>query len=209
MTSAVTHPLVSAYLRDLEMLLHGVEPGERAEVLGGVREHLDASLVPGATDDDVRAVLAELGSPYSVADEAYAGRTSPTPIAPPRASAPRTWQAHTAVAINAACLAFLLLPLTFGMQGPSGLLSASWLFFLPWIAVCALSAATSVWTSKQQLASVLVIPATLLTLSAAIGVMLALVGPSPINFVPVIAVLGGAVWLLVRLSRSAARAANT
>lgn len=84
MTTPVAHPLVSAYLRDLELLLHGVEPGERAEVLGGVREHLDASLVPGATDDDVRAVLAELGSSQSVADEAYAGRPAPALFAPSR-----------------------------------------------------------------------------------------------------------------------------
>lgn len=82
MTSTLTHPLVSAYLRDLELLLHGVDPGERAEVLAGVHEHLDASLVPGASDEDVRRSLAELGSPQSVADEAYAGRTSSAPPSP-------------------------------------------------------------------------------------------------------------------------------
>lgn len=82
MTSTLTHPLVSAYLRDLELLLHGVEPGERAEVLAGVHEHLDVSLDPGASDEDVRRSLAELGSPQSVADEAYAGRTGHAPTAP-------------------------------------------------------------------------------------------------------------------------------
>ena len=44
MSAHTTHPLVDAYLRDLELLLHGVEPGERAEVLAGVREHLDGRL---------------------------------------------------------------------------------------------------------------------------------------------------------------------
>jgi len=82
MTSALSHPLVSAYLHDLELLLRGVEPGERAEVLGGVHEHLDASLAPGASDDDVHAILAELGSPQSVADEAYAGRVAPAASSP-------------------------------------------------------------------------------------------------------------------------------
>ena len=72
MSTPVTHPLVGAYLRDLEMLLHGIEPGERAEVLAGVDEHLEVSLGPEASDDDVRRALAELGSPQSVADEAYA-----------------------------------------------------------------------------------------------------------------------------------------
>jgi len=83
MTSAVTHPLVSAYLHDLELLLHGVDPGERAEVLAGVHEHLDASLAPGVSDDEVRRSLAELGSPQSVADEAYAGRPAPAASSPP------------------------------------------------------------------------------------------------------------------------------
>ena len=55
MSPRTTHPLVDAYLRDLELLLHGVEPGERAEVLAGVREHLDGSLTPGADDRAVRA----------------------------------------------------------------------------------------------------------------------------------------------------------
>lgn len=80
MTPAVTHPLISAYLRDLELLLDGIERGERAEVLAGVHEHLDGALTPGASDEDIRRVLADLGSPQSVADEAYAGR-------PPRATA--------------------------------------------------------------------------------------------------------------------------
>ncbi len=88
MTSALSHPLVSAYLRDLDLLLHGVEPGERSEVLAGVHEHLDASLLPGASDEDVRRSLAELGSPQSVADEAYAGRLAfrrhrTCPLGPP------------------------------------------------------------------------------------------------------------------------------
>jgi uncharacterized membrane protein len=85
MSTPVSHPLVGAYLRDLEMLLHGIEPGERAEVLSGVHEHLELSLGPDASDDDVRHTLAELGSPQSVADEAHTGRTpeSSRPAPPP------------------------------------------------------------------------------------------------------------------------------
>ncbi len=106
MTTPLAHPLVSAYLRDLEMLLHGVEPGERAEVLAGVREHLDASLAPGASDDAVRRSLAELGSAHSVADEAYAGRPPAAPVAPTRVR-PSPWTAHVACFINGAGLVFL------------------------------------------------------------------------------------------------------
>ena len=87
MSSHTTHPLVDAWLRDLEQLLQGIEPGERAEVLAGVREHLDGSLPTGATEDDVRRALAELGSPQSVADEAWAGR--PAPVAPAPVSSAR------------------------------------------------------------------------------------------------------------------------
>jgi hypothetical protein len=75
MTAPTTHPLAAAYLRDLELLLHGVDPGERAEVLAGVREHLEGTTGPNASDDDVRAALAELGPPQAIADEAYAGRS--------------------------------------------------------------------------------------------------------------------------------------
>ena len=78
-----THPLVASYLEDLDQLLAGIDPGDRAEVMAGVREHLDTAL-PGSdpvTDDDVRAALTELGPPHAVADEAYAGR--PPAIPPP------------------------------------------------------------------------------------------------------------------------------
>ena len=67
----------------LNRLLAGIDPGDRAEVMSGVREHLDTAL-PGSdpvTDDDVRAALAELGPPHAVADEAYAGR--PPAVVPP------------------------------------------------------------------------------------------------------------------------------
>lgn len=82
-----THPLVAAYLRDLDSLLAGLGPGDRAEVLTGVREHIDSALegrpTPGSRE--VQAVLAELGPPEAVADEAYAGLPATSALAaPPR-----------------------------------------------------------------------------------------------------------------------------
>lgn len=74
MNAHATHTLVERYLRDLEGLLQGIDAGERAEVLAGVREHLDGALPPEAADDQVRSALAELGPPQAAADEAYAGR---------------------------------------------------------------------------------------------------------------------------------------
>jgi hypothetical protein len=56
------HPLVARYLQDLDVLLRGIEPVERAEVVEGVREHIEASLHRTArTDADVRPALAKAG----------------------------------------------------------------------------------------------------------------------------------------------------
>lgn len=81
------HPLWVSYEQDLSRLLVDLDPGDRAEVLAGIREHVSASLAdrPKATSADVQAVLAELGPPEAVAQEAYAGQVSqrsPAPLAP-------------------------------------------------------------------------------------------------------------------------------
>lgn len=68
--NAVTSPLVAAYLADLERRLADAPAADRLDVLDAVREHLDAAfadLGPEPSDDDVRRVLAELGTPDDVA----------------------------------------------------------------------------------------------------------------------------------------------
>ncbi|MBD7919236.1 hypothetical protein H9657_13245 [Cellulomonas sp. Sa3CUA2] len=68
--TAVTSPLVAAYLADLERRLAGAPAADRLDVLDAVREHLDtafADLGHAPGDDDVRRVLADLGSPDDVA----------------------------------------------------------------------------------------------------------------------------------------------
>ena len=216
MTSAVTHPLEKAYLRDLELLLHGVDASERAEVLAGVHEHLDATLPPGSSIDDVRGVLAELGSPQSVADEAYAGRSShahahaPAP-APAAASRPRPspWTAHVACFLNGAGLALLafltLLSLvTSGVMAPhaSELVFMAAAFVIPWFFLTVLTSMSDVWGSADKFRSILLYPATL----AALGVTTWLVGLAGIGVVTLLAamlVLAAAAWALSRLIRSA------
>jgi hypothetical protein len=95
------HPLVARYLDDLGRLLAGVDPADRAEVLEGVREHLDASLEgTSRTEADVRAALDELGPPQAVADEAYAGR-SPVAAYPVPASVPSTSRGWLPVVVAA------------------------------------------------------------------------------------------------------------
>jgi len=98
------HPLVARYLHDLDVLLEGIEPVERAEVVEGVREHIDTSLshTQGA-DSDVRAVLAEVGPASAVAEEAWAGRTSPAP-SPQVSWSSRAWLPNAVAFFEAATL---------------------------------------------------------------------------------------------------------
>ena len=93
MTPGTTHPLVAAYLEELDGLLAGIEPRERADVMLGVREHLDGALgATGGTDQEVREALAELGPPQLVANEAYAGRQPATAATPgPTPVMARSW----------------------------------------------------------------------------------------------------------------------
>lgn len=203
MTSTLTHPLVSAYLRDLELLLHGVEPGERAEVLGGVREHLGASLIPGASDEDVRRSLAELGSPQSVADEAYAGRPALAFAAPPRGR-PSPWLAHVACFLNGVGLALLALvhALSVLRPGPMTPHPSEWVFLgtvfmIPWFCLIVLTSMTEVWGSTDKFRSILLYPVALLALAVAAMVNLPVVSP-----VAGVLVVAAATWALVRLIRA-------
>ena len=203
MTSALSHPLVRAYLRDLELLLHGVEPGERAEVLGGVREHLEVTLPPGASDEDVRVVLTELGSVHAVADEAYAGRPAPTPAVPTRGR-PSPWLAHVACFINAVGLALLTVVAVLGIvgSGPMAPHPGEWLFVgtvfvVPWLFLMVLTSMTEVWESADKFRSILLYPVSLTALIAVGIANLPVLSP-----VAAVLVLAGAVWTLVRLLRA-------
>jgi hypothetical protein len=85
------HPLVAHFLDELDNLLRGIEPVERAEVMEGVREHIETALTgTDRTEADVRVALAEVGPATAVADEAYAGRPLPEP-APKTPATSRTW----------------------------------------------------------------------------------------------------------------------
>ena len=203
MTPAVTHPLVSAWLRDLELLLHGVEPGERAEVLAGVHEHLDASLGADATDDDVRRTLAELGSPQSIADEAYAGRVT-SPLLSPRRAAPSLWQAYGACLLNGLMLTALGL-LVVLQPHPSEILVLAIMCAIPWAFVIVLTAVTHAWATKEKCVSIGLAPGTVVGIAVALWFATSvLYGPT--TYAVTMSVIGvAAVAALVRLVRSAIR----
>lgn len=76
------HPLVQAYLADLDRALAGTDPRERADVLDGVREHLGEALGENTAAGTVRVrqVLAGLGPVEVIAAQA----TTPAPVKPSR-----------------------------------------------------------------------------------------------------------------------------
>jgi hypothetical protein len=85
---------VHAYLDDVARMLGSIDPADRAEILAGLREHIDAAVAdrPRPVDDEaVQQVLAELGPPDRVAAAALSD-LSPAPLQAPAAavgSAPR------------------------------------------------------------------------------------------------------------------------
>ena len=235
MSSHTTHPLVNSYLRDLELLLHGIEPGERAEVLAGVREHLEGSLAPGADDASVRAALDELGPPQAIADEAYAGRPASAVAAPRPGPLSRTWVPVTVgVLLGLALLVTILVigsiggyatsdglssdgstvtdpEVQFTTPGPGGVLVgllASWVF---WIPATILTLASPLWTNRQKVALCLLTPAALVVMIALPTIGWASshtelgINLGAWTSLALVALGGG--WLLARLCRAAARKA--
>lgn len=79
-TAMNKHPLVEAYLADLDRALHGSDPREHAETLASVAEHIDEALGSSPDTAAVRQVLAELGPVEAIAATTTpAVATAPTP----------------------------------------------------------------------------------------------------------------------------------
>jgi hypothetical protein len=83
--SALEHPLVARYLRDLDIALDRLPPDAAAELAEQIRAHLEEALPPDADDQAVAAALAALGPASLVAEAARpeigAGRSA-TPREP-------------------------------------------------------------------------------------------------------------------------------
>ena len=134
-----TTDAITTYLDDLGRMLAHPDPAERADVLGGVREHVDASLAelghaPG--DQEVAAILASLGAPEDVARVASGTPRAPLPDggAASRPSLTAAWVAPVvfALAIVGILGAPLLLP---------GVL---------WLVAAVLVGASPLWTSNEK-----------------------------------------------------------
>lgn len=117
------HQLIANYLDELSALLAGIDPAERAEVVEGVREHIDSALEgTDVTEADLRVALAEVGPAQAVADEAYAGRQQP---APPAARAPITSHVWLPVVTAALEGVAVLLVLMSAAVAASGVMTTS------------------------------------------------------------------------------------
>jgi hypothetical protein len=99
--TALEHPLVRDYLRELDRALAVLPPAQAGELREQITAHLDDALAPGSDDAQIAAVLARLGRPADLAAEA-AG-----PMAAPARRRPRLpwwlW-AHIVVALTAAAV---------------------------------------------------------------------------------------------------------
>jgi hypothetical protein len=240
MTQHTTHPLVSAYLEELERLLAGIDPGDRAEVMSGVREHLDSALRGLGShdhvgDDEVREVLAELGSPQTVADEAYAGRPAYGPISPARVGPmSRPW-VPVVVAILTAVGMFLVI-LVGGTMGSvtgstavdssgvvvetselsgSPLLGsfAAIMLTLPlWATIALFVGLSPLWVGREKIVVALMLPATALLMGLLPMLGWWLVGINGVYagaWTALALVIGVGGWLMVRLTRRASARAVT
>jgi len=68
--SALKHPLVARYLRELDVALDRLPPDTAAELAEQIRAHLEEALPPDTDDQTVATVLAALGPASMVAEAA-------------------------------------------------------------------------------------------------------------------------------------------
>lgn len=171
--SALRHPLVTRYLTELESLLGGLHPAERAEVLTGVGEHLEESLAgSGGSDVAVRSALDELGPATAVADAAYDGRGQVVrPAAPPAApvtprvrvvpATSRSWVPPLVVVFLTLSL-FLSAGVLFSTLEGTGYVELLVTAVLPsfpfWVPALVLTLVSALWTGGEKVLLVALLP---------------------------------------------------
>lgn len=74
--TALDHPLVRAYLMQLDAALRDLPPGQAGELREQITAHLADALPPDAADEQVTAILVRLGSPADLAADARPGAAS-------------------------------------------------------------------------------------------------------------------------------------
>ncbi len=103
------HPLVQAYLADLDRALTGSDPREHQDTLDAVREHLLEALGESPSSQEVRAVLAGLGSVDAIAAGTTSAGAAPTVTVVQPGPAPTRPDPGSVVALVTAVVAVLTL----------------------------------------------------------------------------------------------------
>src|SRR4029077_16771743 len=88
--AALEHRLVGEYLTQLDVALGGLPSAKARELRSQIAGHLEEAMPPDASDEDVAAVLHQLGRPADLAREAQAG-AAPEVGAAVAAAARRGW----------------------------------------------------------------------------------------------------------------------
>jgi uncharacterized membrane protein len=237
--TTTTHPLVSAYLDDLARMLADLPPGDRAEVVAGVREHIAAALEDRqrVTDEDVSGVIAEVGTPESVAQEAYDDHSrTAVGAAPARTPVSSRGWVPAVVAILQALGLLLTLLVTLATSvfttasttdssgetvtstsytGGAALMGslAGGVMALPfWVAVALLVAVSVLWRRREKVAQLAFLPGAALLLGGLPEVGGALAGATGIvtgSYLALAVVVLGGGWLLFRLTAAGRRSATS
>jgi hypothetical protein len=145
MEHTVSDPLVDDYLRRLDAAAAGLPPDRREDLLGGIREHIDAAVTSGEVTDEasLRALLDRIGEPEEiVAAAAEPGDATPwTPAQPP---APTVYYRRPGIGLETAAVLLLTL--------------GSLLFVVGWLAGIVMVWSSRRWTLLEKLAATLVFP---------------------------------------------------
>lgn len=232
MTDPLPNDRVGVYLDDVARRLTDLDPGERAEILAGLREHLAGALAEGPqppTAADVGRVLDELGPPEDVAAAALADLDRGSAHGP-RSSRPvgrspvlsRAWMPAVvgallvlgcAVVLGPALVAAVRLAFN-GAPADGSVMSAELLAVgagavlgLPvWALAAGLMLTSPLWAGAYRLLGVLLLPGLVLATAVVLGVA----GSALLNasgLVPVAGVLvlaAAASWSVVKVWRSGA-----
>jgi uncharacterized membrane protein len=131
----MTKTTVDAYLHELDDELRDLPAARRRELVEEIREHIESALGEAGTDDDVevRNVLERLGDPADIAAEAR-----------------ERFGIHRPKPGVREVLALILLPI------------GGALYLVGWVAGAILLATSNVWTSREKVIGLLVVPGGLL-----------------------------------------------
>ncbi|UFU02362.1 hypothetical protein LQF12_12755 [Ruania suaedae] len=187
---------LARYQDDLARLLAALEPVERAGVLDGVREHIDAALaeVPGEPGEaDANRILSELGSPGQVAEAALAERHAAVSSGPGTDTLDRWREQFGGRWVPPTVTTGLLI---------IGLFSFTPIAWLPLLAVLAALVLSNLWTALEK-----VLGATIVPFGLALTMLYFITGRDRLLVGPGLGIVAIAV-LLVLVIRGSRRAAQ-